>query len=60
MTLTLSAATAGRNGSPVVGTGTIVDGAVPTLSVSGPATVKRSGRYDQLYGQSERCKLQRQ
>jgi hypothetical protein len=40
-TITLSAATA-QNASPINGTGTIIDGAVPTLSISGPSSVNES------------------
>ncbi|TXI96752.1 MAG: retention module-containing protein, partial [Burkholderiaceae bacterium] len=40
-TITLSAATA-QNSSAVTGTGTITDGAVPTLSISGPTDVNEA------------------
>ncbi|MBC3809128.1 retention module-containing protein, partial [Undibacterium seohonense] len=40
-TINLSAATA-RNTSPVVGVGTITDGAIPTVSITGPADVNEA------------------
>ncbi|MFA9274719.1 MAG: retention module-containing protein [Candidatus Aquirickettsiella gammari] len=40
-TLTLSASTA-QNAGPVVGTGTIVDGVIPTLTLNGPADVNEA------------------
>ncbi|MBC3876152.1 hypothetical protein, partial [Undibacterium flavidum] len=40
-TITLSAATA-QNSAAIVGTGTITDGAVPTISISGPGDVNEA------------------
>ncbi|MFZ6820665.1 Calx-beta domain-containing protein, partial [Undibacterium sp. Ji22W] len=40
-TITLSAATA-QNTAAIVGTGTITDGAVPTISISGPGDVNEA------------------
>ncbi|MBR7799336.1 beta strand repeat-containing protein, partial [Undibacterium fentianense] len=40
-TLTLAAATE-QNTAPVVGTGTIIDGAIPTVSIAGPADVNEA------------------